>query len=255
MPSRKRLQGKLRKVKALRVNANANANAGCLQCRHGCEPISVNHVCFRFVEKFVLEMKSKLAFDIQSVLEDLMDVFKMMKNNNDFTGIWKNEAHLKMLSPLFTFVGTRLLLQHNYDMAVGAAMAVLFSQHKFDEGKVLAHGTRSRNLIRDLNHGCLAVDSARFFTKRIPCQCLKKLYTSIKSEPKMSRCKQCGVRKERKLLFLCGKCRWTHYCSVECQQVKSCTYDAWVLYICLPSLIILSLPYSILYPTQTVGLP
>ena len=66
--------------------------------------------------------------------------------------------------------------------------------------------------------GSLWYDTVKFFAERIPCNCLKEIYSRAKSEPKLVYCQNCKKGKDRKHMFLCGGCMWAHYCSVECQE-------------------------------------
>lgn len=97
-------------------------------------------------------------------------------------------------------------------------LAVIFSKNNFKVNTVLA--SEDKNIFRDLDTCLLESDTIKFFMKNIPCKCLKKKYKQVKSEIKTGRCMNCKVVKERKLLFLCERCEYSHYCSVECQEAE-----------------------------------
>ena len=97
-------------------------------------------------------------------------------------------------------------------------------EHGFYEDDVLA--SKNRNVYRDLMQGVPAYDSIKFFTKRIPCNCLKDLYSRAKSQPKLIQCHCCKKHKERRSLFLCGRCKIAHYCSKECQRTDYLQHES-----------------------------
>lgn len=76
--------------------------------------------------------------------------------------------------------------------------------------------SRHRVSLRNIEDG-LVYDSAKFFHKRIPCQCLKKMYLREKSKPRRGFCSFCRSEKERRQLYLCSGCLYHHYCNIECQ--------------------------------------
>ncbi|KAL7536911.1 hypothetical protein ACHAWF_005603 [Thalassiosira exigua] len=57
-----------------------------------------------------------------------------------------------------------------------------------------------------------------FYRKRLPCQCLDKTWKILKGKPKIGHCHNCNVQAERGALLLCGRCRFEHYCSADCQK-------------------------------------
>ena len=101
-------------------------------------------------------------------------------------------------------------------LATVVAITAVFCQNNFNENDILA--SKDMGTYRDIVlQGC-EYDLIKFFAKRIPCNCLKEMYSLSKSEPKLMMCEGCCVSKERTNLYLCGGCLWMHYCSVECQK-------------------------------------
>lgn len=231
MPSRKRLQGKLQKVKAQQDPTTVSASCLVLhdatQCRHGCEQFSVDNLCYKFVQKFEAELK--IAYDLLNdnqkggVFTIFQEAIARLSKCNEYNEIWRSQTKQESIQPILLSMGCNILLKNkprdSTNLAAAVATAVLYAKNEFDERKACAHGTKTFALLRDLNHGCLPGDTIRFFKKRIPCQCLNKLYSSVKDKPKMGVCQYCKVMKERKLLFLCGKCCWVHYCGKACQRM------------------------------------
>ena len=224
MPSRKRAKGKARKAKK-----NILFQHGPHECTHGCsEILSENDVCYRFLVQVVQSFndvclhydETETDFTIISVFSDTINP---LQKSNQFNEVFNDEAIQKKLLPHLLGAGTDYLRKDedkNYYLMLASVVAItaVFCQHNFNEKDVLA--SKDREVYRDLAQGCLGTkyDTVKFFTKRIPCNCLKGMYSSAKSEPKLMMCNSCGVDKERTHLYLCGGCRWTHYCSVECQK-------------------------------------
>lgn len=257
MPSRKRLQGRLRKVTALRQNAsNSLILHDANKCNHGCEEIiDSGDICFRFVRQFEVELSSVSSTNDSGSFADYEATIRILRKNHVYTEIWDNQANQERVQQLFLSLGSTLLLKqervyrqnrevfYKYNnMAATVAIAILHAQHNFD--CVDTHGANSRDLIRDLNLGSHESDTTKFFNRKIPCRCLKARYSRVKSESKLAKCMHCGVKKDRKLLFLCGKCRWSHYCGVECQQVLC---EAYLRMNCT----LMSFPYSPSYLFST----
>ena len=62
-------------------------------------------------------------------------------------------------------------------------------------------------------------DVLKFFHKRIPCDCLKELYSeSRRALPKVGKCYNCKATLERSLLKKCTGCHSSVYCSKQCQR-------------------------------------
>lgn len=84
MPSRKRAKGKARKAKARASNCNLilhNDNV----CRHGCEVISKDDICYKFVEQFEVEMNVVYRASRRTVNEIYTESFKRLQEVQEFT--------------------------------------------------------------------------------------------------------------------------------------------------------------------------
>ena len=220
MPSRKRAKGKARKAKK-----NILFQHGPHECTHGCcEILSDNDVCYRFLVQlereahslYVHHRKTKTDLTIGSAYTATIT---RLIECNQFTEIFNDEATRKMLLPCLLGAGTDCLLkdkEYGYMLASVVAVTALFCQHNFHEDEILA--SKDMGIYRDLFQGSLGYDVIKFFAKRIPCNCLKEMYSLSKSEPKLMTCCHCKETKERKYLYLCGGCMHMHYCSVECQK-------------------------------------
>jgi len=95
----------------------------------------------------------------------------------------------------------------------------------------------------DIMMGCKrSLVLVKFFVNQIPCSCLDKMYSQIRSStPKMGECayEKCKQMKKRSGMFICTGCEREQYCSKACQvadvqdhkyvckvwQSGRCTYD------------------------------
>ena len=221
MPSRKRAKGKARKAKN-----NILFQPGPHKCRHGWgELLSENDVCYRFLKQLEREVHSlylhhkntRTSLTIDSAYHDTI---ARLHKSNQFDEVFNEKIIQKKLIPRLLGAGTDCLLKDEYKeyhsmLASVLAIAALFCQHNVSEDEILA--SKDMGTYRDMLQGC-EYDLIKFFAKRIPCNCLKEMYSLSKSEPKLMMCESCGVSKERTNLYLCGGCLWMHYCSVKCQK-------------------------------------
>ena len=229
MPSRKKAKGKARKAKAKEGNLILHDDN---VCRHGCEPISKGDFCYKFVKQFEVEMNA--AYDF---LPDAPDDFQIASIYNktierlddEFNFIWHDEDIQMSLVQMYICLGTNLLLKstsRSNNMASAVTIAVLMSQFNNDMDKLLKRASR-RSLIRDLEDG-IVYDAVKFFLKRTPCQCLKKMYYRLKPLSRTAICYNCSVEKDRKfLLYLCNGCHYRMYCCIHCQAADWSAHKEW----------------------------
>ena len=217
MPSRKRAKGKARKAKARESNCNLILHNDSV-CRHGCEVISKDDICYKFVEQLEVEMtavyNSKGDFCVCKIIDETI---KRMKARKEYRMIWDDNSkeNQQKLQSLFINLGTNLLLRDSSQVANVAAAFHITSSHDFDYWDAM-DSSRHRVSLRNMENG-LVYDSAKFFHKRIPCHCLKKMYVQERSKPKLVVCSSCRSEKERRQLYLCSGCLYHRYCNVECQ--------------------------------------
>ena len=232
MPSRKRAKGKARKAKARESNCNLILHNESV-CRHGCEVISKDDICYKFVEQFEVEMKTAIDVSLKGAnsLSFSDETIKRLKASKEYNMIWDNnsEETQQKLQSLFINLGTNLLLRDvtleanavvGYEaiqlgMASIVAMAIVSSQHDYDVLKAL-FDLKSRLVLRDLNDG-LSYDIIKFFHKRSPCKCLKKIYIQDRVKTRRAVCHHCKVERERSQLYLCSGCLYFSFCSKDCQ--------------------------------------
>jgi len=188
MPSRKRAKGRARKAKALQRSSNLILHDESV-CRHGCDIISKDDLRYKFVEQFEVEFNATYDspdVDNDIVVDCFLDTMKRLDKIEEFRLIRKDDTTQKDLLPLFVCLGTNLLLKYRqskpYDLAMVVAVAAIYSQHNWNEYKVLTPES-NRKIMRNLTDG-LDYDVCRFFYKRSPCRCLKKKYSNTRSKPR-----------------------------------------------------------------------
>ena len=99
------------------------------------------------------------------------------------------------------------------DMAYVAALSSMKLEFRLGMMRSSELTETMRNLVENTER-----ETHRFFSRRIPCQCLDERYKQLKkSTPKMGSCDGCKETKLYKELMLCTRCHSTQYCSRECQ--------------------------------------
>ena len=220
MVSRKRNKGKERKAKK-EENEKAERhsrwerfargedenNRKVIHCDHGCTveiPDSLDHpvVCF---------MDDYFATSVG-------DWWKCL---NSHAKLWSNDNYRNMTTDILLIIGANLLLGSTITNvpAVIAASAIVFLENykeTMSVGEVFyCRGVGAK--VRDIQGGNMR-DLSKFYSKRLSCSCLKKMYSDArKTLPKVGKCDYCDEVKERELLSVCSKCRVAQYCSRECQ--------------------------------------
>ena len=220
MPSRKRAKGKARKAKARESNCNLSLHKDSV-CRHGCDIISKDDVCYKFVKQVEVEMNA--VYDWLQLDKFFLNMYfnetvRQMKESKEYSMIWESddEETQQKLQSLFINLGTNLLLRNRVRSSQMANVVIAFaltSSYNFDYWDALKS---SQRIIRNAEDG-LVRDSAKFFNKRTPCQCLKKMYLRERSATRLSACSFCSSSKDRRQMYLCAGCLYHHYCNVECQ--------------------------------------
>ena len=75
--------------------------------------------------------------------------------------------------------------------------------------------SKARDLLRGSDN---MRDVLKFYRKRVACSCLKDIHLEArKTLPKLGVCFCCESVKERALLMVCSRCRYSQYCSRKCQ--------------------------------------
>ena len=222
MPSRKRAKGKARKAKARESNCNLILHNESI-CRHGCEVISKDDLCYKFVEQLEFEMKA--AYDLRDDIykaEIVNETIALLKARKEYEMIWDDDSKdtRQKLQSLFVHLGTNLLLrddkQRSINLAsVATAFYITFSHQKLDYWEAM-DSSEHRVSLRNLEDG-LVYDCAKFLSKRIPCQCLEKIYLRERPKPRLSDCSYCKEVKDRRELYLCSGCLYHQYCNADCQ--------------------------------------
>jgi len=222
MPSRKRAKGKARKAKARESNCNLILHNESV-CRHGCEVISKDDICYKFIEQLEIEMKA--VYDLETTIykaEIVNKTIQYLKASKKYNMIWDNDSKdtQEKLQSLLINLGTNLLLRGDKRRSINLvsvviAFCVTIGHHEFDYWEAIdfsSHRVSLRNM-----EDVLVYDCAKFLRKRIPCQCLEKIYLRERPKPRLSDCSYCKGVKGRRELYLCSGCLYHQYCNVQCQ--------------------------------------
>ena len=228
--SRKRNKGKERKAKQATKKVEAQwaevnntwhdwargdmTDTFSIQCKHGFDEVVLpdeSHPVSSFISSFCL-----------TSLKDTILNHSYVKND---------ESLRKMTTDILTMIGTNLLYatdEHGeYMQFIISIILAITILENYDEE--LDYDSNSINPIalvknRDLCDSSPSVrrDLLKFFRKRITCSCLKKKHLETrKTQPKVGRCFNCEVVKDRSLLMVCSRCMVAPYCSRECQVLDS----------------------------------
>ena len=231
MVSRKRNKGKERKAKK-EENKKAERrsrwerfargedknNKKVMQCNHGCTveiPDSLDHPVANFMDELFAKGDNWATGDWLDCL-------------NSHAKLWSNDNYRNMTTDMLLRIGANFLLERNSTNAdatniviaeIDIARTIVILEH-YKETMSMSEVILTRCVSakdRDLGGGNMR-DALKFYSKRLSCACLKKMYSDArKNLPKAGFCHHCHVVKERALLSVCSKCRIQHYCSRECQ--------------------------------------
>lgn len=239
MPSRKRIKGKARKAKVASLQAQQLEQERLQQnhkrelkelvdevfrkdenrCDHGfVEPSTKEDAifCHSFMDNFI--ETSYLGLSTTSMELLMVNISSMVKLtlSSHMGSVYADEDRRKMIVPCLESLGALCLLQEESrytNMAAIVAMTAIqveYADNQMTDNKMIS-------MMFDLGNDTER-EATRFFAKRLECSCLKTRYQKLRSQPKMGCCVSCKVRKERKDLLQCSRCKEVEYCSVDCQR-------------------------------------
>ena len=219
MPSRKRNKGRERKLKKeAKIVASSKWRMWAGRplgvesdklCNHGCTTLPPQeHAVSSFMNAF------------ESLSDENGDVYTVMeKASKCCPGVWKDDEQRQTTISILLRMGTNLILSeavdNDYEAALGIARAILLLE--FYDG---ADGCLRAAVLGSvyINGACGQRDVLKFYSKRLPCSCLKEVYKQArKSLPKVGACVHCKQETDRSNLMTCGHCRVPFYCSRQCQ--------------------------------------
>lgn len=228
MPSRKRNKAKERKAKAAVAKGCSDdliiggsewtkflQEKGGATCTHGAPALVSDHTntVTRYIKAFFERRRHKVAKeDVISLLASLF---------GDFRDVWGDEILRRTALDVLLSVGTNMLLcgeaVAGKDMARIVAQEMILVLEKY-EGEFGTALINVASACADLRGGGDR-ELVRFYSRRIPCSCLKGLYSEAKKvQPKKtSDCHCCRQTKDRASMMVCGKCRRVQYCGRQCQ--------------------------------------
>jgi len=230
--SRKRNKGKDRKAKQ-RAKKEENERTRAhdfwwglqqrTECSHGHQiVIPDDHPVSAFMDQFYINLHHK----DMSVSNNLRALFQ------SHTQILSNEIHRKLVLDTLVHIGTNMMLsqgQYDIENALCVAQSILALEH-FEHCNCQRSDCSDMNFVikkrvvrskwRDMDPELITNvrDGLKFYRKRTPCKCLKKMHLEArKTMPKLGKCDNCDKEMERVLLSLCSRCMVQQYCSRKCQ--------------------------------------
>ena len=232
--SRKRNKGKDRKAKQrAKKEENERTRAHDFwwklqhrnECSHGHQiVIPDDHPVSAFMDQFYINLHHK----VMSVSNNLRAIFQT------HTQIFSNEIHRKLVLDTLVHIGTNMMLsQGQYDIE-----NAVFLEH-FEHCNCQRSDCNDINFVinkwvvrkkwRDMQPELITNerDALKFYRKRTPCKCLKKLHLKArKTLPKLGICDNCNKEMERVLISLCSKCMVQQYCSRQCQVADWISHES-----------------------------
>lgn len=214
MPSRKRLKGKQRKATAAARQTESKetdwSQLGRLgECNHGCPIIARHHPVSALVDDMLEAASDESKFISESVKLSI----------ERHPQLWNDKDTCMMaVDILISFTVSCFLSGGDIDAGRTIALALLYLTEYDGLESLDTAAYASAALRRDIVCGNDR-DILRFYSKRIPCACLKELYNQSKDRlPKDGYCHNCKKVFNRSDLMVCGDCRIIQFCSKECQR-------------------------------------
>ena len=198
-------------------------------CRHGYCPPLPNYVCENFDDSLLHELQCSGAVPFRSPnLRSTISALKIVYAKHPEA--IRDKANRIALREYYLARGAEFILDCYNSVGIVSALAnVVLMLENFHCSKDVQLMDLDNIVIQvfrfresglkniDISNGCER-SLMKFFALRIPCTCLDEKYALAKRQfPKVARCDQCGIQKERRSMFWCSKCEAFQYCSRECQ--------------------------------------
>ena len=193
---------------------------GPLGCLHGRDNMTIpnDHPVSKFIDDFFIDWTRRKQKDI-AMFGFPKDMFRAHPQ------VWKDFNYRELAKQFFISIGTNMLLAKDInDGALSMAKTIVALEHyNSSEGLSLNSVFFTRSAAskrRDLEIGSISMwrDLLKFYRKRLSCKCLKRKHLEArKAIPKMGKCTNCNIEKERVELSVCSRCMVMQYCSRECQ--------------------------------------
>ena len=236
MPSRKRAQGKARKMKA-QAKAKTKKPAAVVATNRQPELSSVMqqiYICnhglpcqmdiARFVHALLDEFNAANICRGDNSIPRTVTALQAMREKEDYDEVWNDASKTKLLVSYFVSLGTANVTEGNIVSAgIAAHFACYFEEYTED----LLNGTQASVHCVKISELLALADAhtlISYLKHRIPCRCLDEIYKKVKSTKKMGLCfnNDCchpdGLV-ERSSLLNCTRCRFVNYCSREAKRL------------------------------------
>jgi len=181
-----------------------------VMCSHGCVIPHPGHPVYDFMHTFHEEMyRGNLSLSAMELT---------FQHNHE---VWKDSAMRKMATKIMVNIGANFILRNLLGNARDMTAIIILLEEYKGEGQLYSDSVVSA-VAEDF--GCMPGagerDVVHFYNKRMPCSCLRTLYSELKrSQEKASTCFHCDQSRSRKTLMACSSCKCAYYCSKKCQRL------------------------------------
>lgn len=175
-------------------------------CTHGRTP-PPSHACSVLADAF-----EGAVDDAVYGSNDMMEAFRRIQQAIEIA-YSEGPVNVQWTLSYFLSVGVNYVLMGFRNHAIIAAIQVLYIEHTFEGGNKSWEAKAFDILVGNQDR-----ELACFFSRKKACDCLKKMYKSLKAEPAAGVCHSCAEEFERKKLLQCAGCRFASYCGIDCQK-------------------------------------
>lgn len=189
-----------------------------ITCDHGYGelPNNLDHPVASFMDAFISGWHNGAAScSVFELITPLLKAHPQVGNDESY----KNEV-----VDIMTSMGTNMLLNRGDACIKGAlnlARSIVILENCGTGSYYVTSNSRVvQTRVRDLHTNVISSerDALKFYSKRIPCSCLKKMHQEVRRAiPKTGKCFGCQKEKERVKLSVCSRCMVMQFCSRECQ--------------------------------------
>lgn len=187
-------------------------------CNHGYDLVGDGHVCRKLIHSCL-----RAADEALKIGENVL-VAATKATMQDYAEVFQDPDKLELVISHFLMIGTKCILEGNYDGARWSASFAKYFQFVRDEvshyrnGTEQAQGASKMTELQSADEHTLV----KFFKNRVPCSCLDKKYKEVKHITKIGLCVNPGCqlpgnKVARNAMMYCTRCSLANYCCRECQ--------------------------------------
>lgn len=197
------------------------------KCDHG---ISLNYPVTGVICSFIGDIYECLlqsrtyiqddnTLDFQNAATIFLEIVERLADRGTLAKLGADKRN--EISSILLRLGTNLLLGVGEDVKGPYGIVVLYAMFISMFEKVPLNGTMTAKEIMTIARGVSEMSQRgiiKFYSKRISCSCLEKIYKSFEKGSKQVRCHKCRLVKRPKELFWCTGCMTRQYCCKGCQR-------------------------------------